>query len=330
MIRKTVFTAILLAAAAIRPAAAADKLVLGLPGVPPIFATTLFYVAEKEGFYKKYGVDAENRQFDSGTAAARAVAAGDIDMSLSPTGLIINQVANAAVPVVAIYGYPNPDWAIGTTNAQKATCQDMNGQQVGVDTPGGARSIALKEMLLGCGSSIDKVQQVGLGSNTAPAMMAGQITYGVLHLDDVPEIESSGKKVTIITNLAKTNPTSHYLLAVTRKDRLAQKRDAFVRLDAALIAAAHFMADPKNADKVAEIATVTGRNKAIAKGALARFLGIGFWAVNDDGMARNKIEAVVATQKKIGNIKEGKTPPTYDQLVDASIWRDADAMFKKH
>ena len=330
MIRKIVLAVALLAMAASRPAAAADKLVIGLPGVPPIFATTLFYVAKNEGFYKKYGVDAENRQFDSGTAAARAVASGSIDTSLSPTGLIVNQVANAGVPVMAYLGYPNPDWAIGTTNAQKATCKDMTGQQVGVDTPGGARSIALKEMLLGCGSSIDKVQQVGLGSNTAPAMMAGQISYGVLHLDDVPQIESSGKKVTIITNLAKTNPTSHYLLVVARKDRIAQKRDAFVRLDAALIAAAHFMNDPKNADKVAAIASqITGRDKKIAKGALERFLGIGFWPVNEDGMARKKIEAVVATQKKIGNIKQGKTPPTYEQLVDASIWRDANAMYKK-
>ncbi|HVY57535.1 MAG TPA: ABC transporter substrate-binding protein [Xanthobacteraceae bacterium] len=328
MVRKIAFAVLMLTAAAVRPAAA-EKVVIGLPGVPPIFATTLFYVADKEGYYKKYGVEAENRQFDSGTAAARAVASGDIDMSLSPTGLVVNQVANAAVPVVAILGYPNPDWAIGTTGT-KATCQDMAGQQVGVDTPGGARSIALKEMLLGCGSAIEKVQQVGLGSNTAPAMIAGQISYGVLHLDDVPEIESSGKKVTIVTTLAKSNPTSHYLVVIARKDRLAQKRDAIVRAEAALIAASHFMKDPKNADKVADIAAqITGRDKKIAKGALERFLEIGFWPVDDDGMAQNKIDAVVATQKKIGNIKEGKTPPTYQQLVDSSVWKDADAMYKK-
>jgi ABC-type nitrate/sulfonate/bicarbonate transport system substrate-binding protein len=204
----------------------------------------------------------------------------------------------------------------------------MAGQGVGVDTPGGARSIALKSMLIGCGGDIAQVQQVGLGSNTAPAMIAGQIKYGVLHLDDVPEIESHGKKVTIITTLAKSNPTSHYLLAVARRDRVAQKRDAFVRLVAGLIAASRYMADPKNADRVAEIATVTGHGKDLAKAALARYLEIGFWATKDDGMGRAKLEAVAANQVKVGNVKPGKTPPTFEQLVDPSVWRDANALVK--
>ncbi|HXP30859.1 MAG TPA: ABC transporter substrate-binding protein [Stellaceae bacterium] len=312
------------------PAAAQQRtLVLGLPGVPPIFANVNFYVADKEGFFKKYGAEVEIKQFDTGTAAARAVVSGDLDFSLSPTALIVSQIANADVPVVAIYGMPNPDWAIGTTDGTKAGCADMKGQQVGVDTPGGARSIALKEMLFGCHMTIDDVQQVGLGSNTAAAMIAGQISYGVLHLDDVPEIESHGKTVTIVTTIAKSDPTSHYLVGVARKDRVAEKHDAYVRFAAALIAADHFMADAKNADTVAEIATITGRSKAIAKGALKRFLDIGFWAIDDDGLAKNKIEALVATQEKIGNIKPGRAAPSYDQLVDLSVWRDADALYKK-
>lgn len=322
--------ALLLAALSPRPAeAAGPKLVLGLPGVPPIFANVNFYVAQKEGFFKKYGADVTLRQFDTGTAAARAVVAGDLDFSLSPTALIINQIANADVPVKVIYGMPNPDWAIGTTDAKKASCADMKGAQVGVDTPGGARSIALKEMLFGCHMKIGEVQQVGLGSNTAAAMIAGQISYGVLHLDDIPEIESHGKHVTIVTTLAKTDPTSHYIVGAVRTDKLKQHREAYVRVVAALIAADHFMANPKNADAVAEIATVTGRTKTIAKLALKRFLAIGFWVLDNDGLARKKIEAVVATQKKIGNIKPGKTPPTYDQLVDLSVWRDAYALYKK-
>ena len=36
--------------------------------------------------------------------------------------------------------------------------------------------------------------------------------------------------------MKNTDPTSHYLLYVARKDRLAAKRDAFVRVVAGLIA----------------------------------------------------------------------------------------------
>src|SRR6185437_15354520 len=140
-------------------------------------------------FFKKYGANVELRQFDSGAAGSRAVLAGDADLVLVPTPLMINQIANANADVVGIYGLPNPDWSIGTTNTAKATCNDMKGQQVEVDTPGGARSLALKDMLVGgCHMTINDVQQVPLGSNTAPAMVAGQISYGVLHLDDVPVI----------------------------------------------------------------------------------------------------------------------------------------------
>ena len=122
------------------------KIVLALPGIPPIYSVTIAFVAEKQGFFKKHGADVEIKPFDNGTAAARAVVAGDIDMAWSPTPPVINQVSNAGVPLVAIYGMPNPDWVLGTTEAGK-TCKDLAGQDVGVDSINGARSVALRSML---------------------------------------------------------------------------------------------------------------------------------------------------------------------------------------
>ena len=81
------------------PAAAqGKKLVIALPGIPPIFSVTIAYVAEKQGFFKKHGADVEIRPFDNGTAAARAVVAGDVDMAWSPTPPVINQISNARRP----------------------------------------------------------------------------------------------------------------------------------------------------------------------------------------------------------------------------------------
>jgi hypothetical protein len=45
-------------------------------------------------------------------------------------------------------------------------------------------------------------------------------------------------------------------------------------------------------------------------------------------MPRNKIEAVAALMKKIGSIKPDKESVSYDKLVDASVWKDANAMVK--
>ena len=312
------------------PASAqAKKIVLATPGIPPIFSVMIAVVAEKQGFFKRHGADVTIRPFDNGTAAARAVVSGDIDLAWSPTPPVINQVSNADVPLVAIYGMPNPDWVLGTTDAGK-TCKDLIGQDVAVDSINGARSIALRSMLAGgCKDvKIEEVKQVALGSSPGPALLAGRLHFAVLHLDDLAEIEHQGKKLNILLAMKNTNPTSHYLIMVVRKDNLDKNRDAMVRTVAGLIEAARFMQDPKNADAVAEAAAVTGHDKDVNKAALKAFLDINFWAAKDDGMPRNKIEAVAALMKKIGSIKPDKEPVSYDKLVDASVWKDANAMVK--
>jgi ABC-type nitrate/sulfonate/bicarbonate transport system substrate-binding protein len=336
MHRKTMAAIALLFAALAGPLAPrafadAPKIVLAPPGIPPIFISIIIYVAQDQGFFKQYGADVELRQFDNGTAAARAVVAGDIDASMSLTALVASQIANADVNLVGLYGFPRPDFQLDTTDATKAGCDNVKGQQIGVDTPGGARSIALKQILAaGCHLSLDDVQQVALGSNTSQAMIAGQLTYGILHLDDVPDIEGHGKKVTVIKTLLESDPAAHNDIIVARKDRLAEKRDGFVRMIAGIIAAGKFMADPKNEDRVATIAQVTGRSHELALGALRGYLKYGLWAVDNDGLDPKQVDAYVAEQVKAGNIKEGKAPPTYAQLVDPSIWRDANAMVAKH
>jgi NitT/TauT family transport system substrate-binding protein len=334
MIRRTIALVagvVLLAAplTGLAPAAAqGKKVVVAIPGIPPIYSVTIAYVAEKQGFFKKHGADVEIKPFDNGTAAARAVVAGDIDMAWSPTPPVINQVSNADVPLVAVYGMPNPDWVIGTTEAGK-TCKDLVGQDVGVDSINGARSVALRSMLTSCpGVKIEDTKQIALGSTPGPALLAGRLQFAVLHLDDLAEIEHQGKKLNILLAMKNTNPTSHYLIMVVRKDNLAKHRDAIVRTVAGMIEAAHFMQDPKNADAVAEAAAVTGHNKEVNKAALKAFLAIDFWAAKDDGMPRNKIEAVAALMKKIGSIKPDKEPVTYDALVDGSVWKDANTMVK--
>ena len=312
------------------PASAqAKKVVIATPGIPPIFSVMIALVAEKQGFFKKHGVDVEIRPFDNGTAAARAVVAGDIDLAWSPTPPVIVQISNADVPLVALYGMPNPDWVLGTTDAGK-TCKDMVGQDVAVDSINGARSVALRSMLAaGCKEvKLEEVKQVALGSSPGPALLAGRLHFAVLHLDDLAEIEHQGKKLNILLAMKNTNPTSHYLILVVRKDNLDKNRDAIVRTVAGMVEAARFMQDPKNADTIAEVAAVTGHNKDVNKAALKAYLDTDFWAAKDDGMPRNKIEAVAALMKKIGSIKPDKEAVSYDKFVDASVWKDANAMVK--
>ncbi len=321
-------TAIVLAASAARAADA--PFVFGLPGIPPVFLAVQEYVAAEQGLFKKYGVDVQLRPFDTGAAAARAVAAGDIDFTVSPSPVIINMVGNANVPVVGIYGLENPDWLIASSDPSIKTCKQLSGKAIGVDTPGGARSIALRQITAPCGLKIEEMEQVALGSNTSAALIAKQIHVGVLHIDDLAAIEANlGTPLTVVTTLKEVKPVSHYNLFAVRADKLAQNRDRYVRVIAALIDAEAFMRDPKNADRVAKIAAVTGRSVPEAKDSLKKYLALEFWPNGTDGLGEKNIESEIRTQVVVGGIQQGKEAPTYAKLVDRSVWKDALELTKK-
>src|SRR5579884_642994 len=307
------------------------KIVIAPPGIPPVFASVILYVAEKEGFYKKYGANVELRPFDTGTTAARAVIAGDVELTMSPSPVIINQISNTGAELVAIYGLINSDFVLASIDPSKTSCKDVVGQGVGIDTVGGARSIALRNILAGgCpGVTINDVTQVAVGSNVGPAMLAGSLTFGMLHLDDIATLEAQGKKVAQIMSLTKASPNGHYLLFVVNRKKLQANRDAYVRVMAALIEAAKSIRDPKNADEVAQIATVTGHPANVSKATIQPLLDIDYWPVDHDGMDRRRLEALIAVLQKTGGIKPGSEPVRYERLVDQNVWKDAMALVEK-
>jgi NitT/TauT family transport system substrate-binding protein len=306
------------------PQAAGDRITIGLPGIPPVFIAVQFYVAQDQKLFEKYGVQVDLRPFDSGTAAARAVVAGDIALSVSPTPLMVTIITNANVELVGILGFPKPDWQLGSMDPGKTKCEDVKGQPVGVDTVGGARSVALNQMLRKCNLAATDTQQIALSSNVGSAMVGGQIPFGVLHIDDVPVIEREAKKkVNIVIDLNDVTPINHYLMLATTRDRAQKQKDSLVKVVAALIEAERFMRDPANADKVAQAAAPTGRTPSDAKAALAEYNKIGFWPKDDFGLTQQQFDAVVNVQKRVGGIKEGATPVTFDRFANQSLWNEA-------
>jgi NitT/TauT family transport system substrate-binding protein len=330
---RTVVAVLAVAATSFAPAGTAraeDAVSIGLPGIPPVFVSVQAYVAEQQKFFEKYGIKATIRPFDSGASAARAVVAGDVDLSMSPTPLIVNMISNANADLVAILGYEKPDWLIGSMDPGKTKCEDLKGQPVGVDSIGGARSIALNQLVRGCGLAANDTQQIAMSTNVGAAMVSGQLTYGVLHIDDVPVIErESGKKLTTILEINKVDPVSHYLALVTTRARLEKQRDTLVRVVAALLEATRFINDPKNADMVAAAAAPTGRSPADAKASIDMYVKIDFWPTAGAGLTPANLETVIALQKKVGGIRPDKTPVAVDRLATSVVYDDALKLVKK-
>ncbi len=314
------------AAALLSPSGAAlaqSNVTFGLPGIPPVFVNVQPFVAQQEKLFEKYGVSVTLRPFDTGAAAARAVVAGDLDLSITPTALVATMISNANVDLVAIYGYEKPTWRLASMDPN-TKCEDLKGQPVAIDTPGGARSIALNQMLRACKLSATDTEQVGMSSNGAAALIAGQIKHAVLHLDEVPIVErESGKKINLVLTLADVSPVNHYTALITTRQRAEQKREALARVIAALIEAAEFMADPANADRVAKAAEPTGRKPEDAKVALAGYVGMEFWPRNSAGLTQKNIDGVIEVQKRVGSIKPEFTPVTYQRMVNMALYEDA-------
>jgi NitT/TauT family transport system substrate-binding protein len=320
---KVLFSALAVAALAVPafPSAAqqAPTLTIGLPGIPPVFVNTQAFVAEQQGFFKKHGLNVTLRPFDSGAAAARAVASGNIELSMSPSPLIGTMISNNPnVDLVAIYGWEKPDWLIGSLDPAISKCDDVKGKPVGVDSLGGARSIALNIMLRQCKLAASDTQQVPLSANVGTAMISGQIPLGVLHIDDVPIIErESKKKVATIVDINDVAKINHYLALVTTRKLLKEQPETLAKVVAAFIEAERFIRDPKNIDTVAKAAAPTSRAPADAKWAIDQYVKMEFWP-HDHGLKKPNVEAIIATQKRVGNIKG--EPVSYERYVDLSVY----------
>lgn len=297
---------------------------LGSPGVPPVISGLLPYIAQKEGFYKKYGVNVVVKSFNTGTDATRAVADGQIDAAIMPPAQLM-ELSAKGVQLVGIQGQEVPDWVVVSTDPSVSSCAQFKGKSVSVDAVGGIRYTALASMLKSCGLTIKDVTPVPLPGNNAPqALIAGQIKEAVLHLNELIDVQKflGTGKVDVVMKMSETSPNTMYEMYGALKSDLAKNRKAFVDMVAAQIATLNWMADPANLDKVAQLGTVVGDPADVMKAAMQQYLAMGFWTLNGSGMPQANVENMVHTQVAVGNLTASNSP-SYAQIVDPSVYTDA-------
>jgi NitT/TauT family transport system substrate-binding protein len=303
--------------------ASVPTITLGSPGIPPVISGLLPYVAQKEGFYRKYGVNVVIRSFQTGTDATRAVAAGQLDAAIMPPALLM-ELAAKGVKVVGIQGQEVPDWVVVSTDPAVTSCRQLKGQGVSVDAVGGIRYVALSSMLKSCGLTVQQIKPLVFPGNNAPqGMIAGQIKVGVLHLNELIDVDTQlHKQVTVVMRAAQVSPGNMYEMYGVKKPTLAAKHTAFVRMIAAQIAALKWMTNPANLDQAARLGTVVGDSQPVMKQALQQYFRMGFWTVNGSGMPEANINHMIAVQIAVGNLKQS-TAPAYAQIVDQSVYQQA-------
>jgi NitT/TauT family transport system substrate-binding protein len=316
------------AATAQRSAGSDNGITLGLPGIPPVFLGVRQYVAQQQGYYTHYGANVTLKGFTTGTDAARAVVAGQIDAAWAPTPLALSLISKGNA-IVGIEGMDVVDWLVGSTDPNVKTCANLKGQTIGVDTVGGARYQALQAMLSKCHLTIQDVHTVNFPGNTATlAMIAGQLKTSVLHIDEVAQMKSQGTSEHTVVRITDVDPFQHYDLLIASKNAVATKRDQLVRMLAGDIAATRYIYNPKALNRVAQIATVTGDSAAVAKGAVQAYVKMKWWPLDRSGLGSSKIIRTIYENVKLGNISAGAVP-TYRQVADSSLWKAAFKLVNK-
>jgi NitT/TauT family transport system substrate-binding protein len=317
--------AIAASATAASAAPTAQKLTtitLGVPGIPPVFLGVMPYTASEQGYYRKYGLDVQIKGFTSGTDAVRAVQAGQIDLAWSPTPFAMTLISKGT-PLVGIEGMDKVDWLVGSNSSSISGCADLKGQNIGVDSIGGARYQALQAMLTKCKLTIQDVHPVVFPGNTAiQAMLAGQLHASVLHIDDLAEASAQGTPVKTILTIAQTDPFQHYDMLVGLRSNIQAKRAAIVNFLKADIQTIRYMNNPKAFNRVAQIGTVVGHNLAVTKTALRQYLKLGWWPLNKSGLGSATLTRTIFENVKLGNISAGN-PPSWKDVSDSSLWKAA-------
>jgi NitT/TauT family transport system substrate-binding protein len=305
-------------------AASVPTITLGSPGIPPVISGLLPYIAQKEGFYKKYGVNVVIKSFTTGTDATRAVADGQIDAAIMPPAQLMGLAAKG-VQLVGIQGQEVPDWVVVSTDPATTACAQLKGRGISVDAVGGIRYTALASMVKSCGLTIKDVNPVPLPGNNAPqAVIAGQVKEAVLHLNELIDVQQQlgVGKVNIVMKMSQTNPNTMYEMYGTLKSGLAKKRTALVDMVAAQIATLKWMADPVNIDKVAQLGTVVGDPANVMKSAMQQYLAMGFWTQNGSGMPQANVSNMIRSQVAVGNLTSANAP-AYADIVDQSVYAEA-------
>lgn len=303
-------------------------LAVSMPVVPPNFVMLQPWLSQELGFFEHFGLpEVEIVSLETGVDALRGAEAGSADIAAVPTPTLINAVAQGA-QVKAYYTY-SPGLEVQMVVAPEIqSCEDLDGKVLAVDEVGGFAEVLTKFYYQSCGLTQDDVQYGNFPGAEGQAIAQGQAVSGVLHIDEaqgvIEQFPDAGLHV--LANLWEVVPDWHYAGYASPVAILEQKREELVRFVAANICATEFMYDTGNKDRVVEIGVeITGLSESIISDTYDTFVEDEIWP-KDNGYPEEMVEFTAQQQVELGNIEDPGQVPSYDEVVDPSIYDDARAL----
>src|SRR4029077_14514262 len=213
------------------------------------------WVAEKEGFFRKNGINIKLTNIAGGTQGAQALLSGGIDMSFTDPSSTISAIAAGAqlVEVMAITTIM-PYYLVGAADVK--TVADLKGKRVGSSGLGlSASRLALLVAFgtLGLDPNRDKITLVAAGAE--PERIAGLAAGAIGGKGVGPEFRSkiAQLNLNILADLRTVKIPWEQDALVTSRKFLEAKGDIVERVMKALLQANAFVLNPANRSSVVEL-----------------------------------------------------------------------------
>ena len=228
---------------------AQTKLLLGYSSLSS--NQTPVWVAKEEGFYKRFGVDADLILIEGSTRGAQALISGDLPM-IGMAGQAVISTRARGSDLVTVAGMVNKMNYIFVGSPSVKSPEDLKGKRIGINQIGTASYhaviLALKQWHLDPRRDRITILQVGTQAARVASMNSGGSDAIIVN----PGLSSAMKQrgYNIIADFSELPIPYPLQLLATRELFLKNEPDVAERLIKAFVAGNTFTLDPKNKNRV--------------------------------------------------------------------------------
>jgi NitT/TauT family transport system substrate-binding protein len=213
------------------------------------------WVAEKEGFFKKNGIDIKVLKLAGGTQGTQAMLSGGVDIGYTDPTSTVSAIA-AGAPLVEIMAITTimPYYLVGSREVKSVA--DLKGKRVGSSGLGlSASRLALMVALSKMGLDLKRDQITLVAAGAEPERIAGLAAGALAGTVVAPEFRGRIEQLNlnILADLRTLKIPWEQDDLVTSKKYLETKQDTVERVMKALLQANAYVLNPANRVAVTEL-----------------------------------------------------------------------------
>jgi len=244
----------LLAAGALAPAQAADKLHVG-KAINVLWVYTILDIGVEEGIFAKYGLDVEISVLPGDAKFQQALISQSIDIGLaSGTSMALAVKGSPAIAVAAYAGAPRNFSVNVAADSAIKTVADLKGKLLATATAGSLPEWLIKRLSLKQGWGVNGIRTTATGG--FEASLAATLTHqvdGFMGATEAGLMLEEQKRGRIITNMEQYAPRFITQVVSTRQDFVRDHPDLVERFLKGLFGTVAYAKTHK--EKVTAIAT---------------------------------------------------------------------------